>query len=138
MVDALKKLLGKEFIKVKLSLLWLFAMLNYIYADIMTVMDSTVLNELLTGVVGGMEITPTFLFFGAILMEIPIAMVFLSLFLKYNVNRWANIVAGSIKTLVVFATLFVGIPTSYYAFFAIIEIITTSSIVYLAWRWKDS
>ncbi len=121
----------------KLSLLWLFAMLNYIYADILTLMDASALKEILTGTVGDMVISPAFLLGGAILMEIPIAMVFLSLILKYKANRLANIITGIIKTLAVFASTFVGTPTPYYMFFGIIEILTTSYIVWLAWNWKQ-
>ena len=134
-MENFKKIFGKDLIKVKLALLWLFVMLNYIYADIMTLMDSSVLKEMLTGSVDGMEITPTFLFFGAMLMEIPIAMVLLSLVLRRKINRWVNIVAAAIKTLAVFGTLFVGTPALYYAFFAVIEIITTSYIIFIAWKW---
>jgi hypothetical protein len=132
-----KKILGSDYIKVKLSILWLFVMLNYIYADILTLMDSSVIKELITGRVGGMEITPSFLFMGAILMELPIAMVVLSLVLKYKINRWANILVGGIKTLAVLASMFVGTPTLYYALFGIIEIVFTSYIVYLAWKWPN-
>ena len=136
-MENFKKIFGKDFIKVKLALLWLFVMLNYIYADIMTLMDSSVLKEMLTGDVDGMQITPTFLFFCAILMEIPIAMVLLSLILKKSINRWTNIFAAAIKTLAVFGTLFVGTPSAYYALFATIEIVTTIYIIYLAWKWPE-
>lgn len=134
--NSFKKMLGKDYIKVKLSLLWLFVMLNYIYADIMTLMDSTVLSEILTGTVGGVEISQSFLFWGALLMEIPIIMILLSLVLKYKWNRITNIAAGVIKTLAVGASLFVGIPAMYYLFFAVIEIAVTAWIVVIAWRWK--
>lgn len=133
----LKQYLEKNILRFMLALLWLFVMLNYIYADIMTLMDASVLKEMLTGAVDGMEITPTFLFFGAILMEIPIAMVVLSLVLKKKVNRWVNISAGAIKSLAVFGTLFVGVPTLYYSFFAVIEIITTLCIIYIAFKWYE-
>lgn len=123
--------------KKKLSLLWLFAMLNYIYADILTLMDSSVLKELITGVVGGMQMTPGFLLAAAILMEIPIAMVVLSQVLKYRANRWANIIAGIIKTAAVVMSMFVGEPSSYYLFFGVIEVATTLTIVWLAWGWRQ-
>lgn len=133
-MDKFKKIFGKEFIKVKLSLLWLFVMLNYIYADIMSLMDSSVLKDILSG---AFDMSPLLFLLGAILMEIPIAMVFLSLILKDGFNRWANILAGILKTLAVFGSLFVGVPTLYYAFFAGIEMITTVSIIVIAWRWKN-
>ena len=122
----------------KLSLLWIFVMLNYIYADIMTLMDPSVLNELITGKVGGVQMTQEFMLMGAILMEIPIAMVILSRILKYKVNRWANIIAGAIKTLAVGGSMFVGTPAPYYVFFGTIEMATTLLIIWLAWNWKES
>ncbi|MFC1626872.1 DUF6326 family protein [Patescibacteria group bacterium] len=121
--------------KVIFSWLWVFVMFNYTYADILTLMDPSVLKELITGSAGGLQMTPEFLFMGAILMEIPIAMIILSRILKYKANRIANIVAGVIKTLAVFASMFVGTPTSYYLFFGVIEIATTIFIVWYAWTW---
>ena len=70
-------------------------------------------------------------------MEIPIAMVFLSLFLKNAWNKWVNIVAAVVKTLAVLGSLFVGAFTLYYTFFAVIEVATTVSIIIIAWRWKS-
>lgn len=123
--------------KVRLSVLWVFVMFNYIYADITTLMDSSVLRELMTGSVGGLQMTQGFLLGAAVLMEIPIAMVVLSLVLKYKANRWANIIAGIIKTVAILASMFVGTPAPYYIFFGTIEIVCTSLIVWYAWRWRN-
>lgn len=122
--------------KIMLSWLWVFVMFNYAYADILTLMDSSVLKELVAGSAGGMQMNQNFLLAGAVLMEIPIAMVILSRLLKYQVNRWANIIAGVIKTLAVSGSIFVGTPAFYYLFFAVIEIATTVFIVWYAWTWK--
>jgi hypothetical protein len=73
--------------KVRLSTLWLFATLNYLYCDVVTVMDPQKLKQFLAGTVGGMEITPGFLLGAGILVEIPIAMVLLSRLLKYCIIR---------------------------------------------------
>ncbi len=70
-------------------------------------------------------------------MEIPIAMVLLSRVLKYKENRWANIIAGLIMSVVQVSSLFVGTPTIYYAFFSIIEIACTLFIVFYSWRWRN-
>ncbi|WP_437829164.1 DUF6326 family protein [Sorangium sp. So ce1153] len=122
-------------IKRLLSALWVFAMFNYLYADVVGLMDSTLLAQFLRGQVGSLSITGEFLFAAAVLMEIPIAMTLLSRVLPYRANRWANIVAGTIKTAVVAGTLSIGHPTGYYLFFALIEIACTTLIVVLAWRW---
>ena len=119
-----------------LSTLWIFVTLNYLYCDLMGLMDPILLNQYITGTIGSFHIDEDFLLYAAVLMEIPISMVLLSRVLNYKANRWANIIAGSIKTLVMIATMFVGSPTSYYLFFGIIEIISTAFIVYYAWNWK--
>jgi len=66
-------------------------------------------------------------------MEIPIAMVLLSRVLNYKANRWTNVIAGVIMTVIQTLTLFAVKPTLYYAFFSVIEIASTAAIVWLAW-----
>jgi len=125
--------------KVILSTLWIFATLNYLYCDILGFFDPTTLKELVTGTAGNLQITPEFLLSAAILMEIPIAMVLLSRILKYGVNRWANIIAGSIMTVVQISSLFIGTTlTNYYIFFSVIEITCTAFIVWYAWKWAGA
>jgi hypothetical protein len=122
---------------VTLSALWIFVTLNYLYCDVVTLMDAKMLPQFLAGRVGNMHITETFLLGGAMLIEVPIAMVLVSrLAARHAVNRWANLVAGGIMTIVQAATLFTGTPSSYYLFFSAIEIATTMVIVGYALRWK--
>ena len=122
----------------KLSTLWLFATLNYLYCDVAGLMDRELLTGYLAGNVGGLEISQGFLLGAGILVEIPIAMVLLSRVLKYRANRWANIAAGTVMTVVQLATLFLaGSPTIYYLFFSVIEIATTAFIVWSAWKWSE-
>ena len=123
--------------KVLLSTIWIFVVLNYLFCDVVSFMDAELLKQYLVGNVGGMELTQGFLLAGAILMEISISMVLLSRVLKYKGNRWANIIAGTITTVVQFLTLFTGSPTMYYLFFSIIEIASTAVIVWLAWNWRN-
>jgi len=115
--------------KVLLSTLWLFAMLTYTYGDVVTLMDP--IKH------GSIELTEGFLLFGSILMMIPISMVLLSRILKYRANRWANIIAGTFMTAFLTVTLFVAVPTIYYAFFSAIEIACTLFIVGYAWKWRN-
>ena len=122
--------------KSKLSTLWIFVALNYLYCDVVGLMDRGLLRQFLAGEVDGIPLTQGFLLGAAILVEIPIAMVFLSRFLTYRANRWANILAGSVMTVVQFSTLFFGTSTIYYVFFSIIEIATTVLIVWFAWNWR--
>lgn len=121
--------------KVILSTLWIFVTLNYLYCDVLSLMSADMLNSLLTGEVGGIKMNETTLLGAAVLMEIPIAMVLLSRVLKYKANRWANIIAGSINTVVMIGTLLMGGASYHYIFFATIEITTTLFIVWYAWTW---
>lgn len=113
-------------------------MLNYLYCDVVGLMDPGLLRQYVSGSVNGMTITPTFLLAASILMEIPIAMVLLSRVLGPVANRWANLIAGSIMTIVQAGTLLMGSATTYYLFFSVIEIACTAAIVWLAWTWAAS
>ena len=124
--------------KAILSTLWIFVTVNYLYCDVMALMDPTLLKQFITGFAGGFQITQGFLMGAAILMEIPMAMILLSRVLKYRENRWANIIAGTIMTAVQIASLFAGTPTPYYIFFSIIEIACTSFIVCYSWKWSNT
>ena len=125
--------------KVILSTLWIFAVLNYLYADVIGGKDPVALKQLITGSVGSLQMNEGFLLGAAILMETSIAMVLLSRVMKYKANRWANIIVAIINTATVSLSLFAtGIaPTLYYMFFAAIEIPCTLFIVWYAWKWPN-
>ena len=119
--------------KSRLSVLWIFATLNFLYCDVVTVMDRA--KGFAAGSVGGLHITQGFLLGAAVLVEIPISMVLLSRVLSYRPDRLANIVAGITMTVVQLLTLVVTTPAPYYTFFSVIEIAATSGIVWYAFRW---
>lgn len=119
----------------RLSVLWVFVMLNYLYCDLMGLMDPESLKQFLTGDVNGIHITQGFLLGSAVLMELPIAMVAASIFLPHRLNRWANMAAGAVMTLVQLGSLFLGSLTAFYAFFSVVEVGCTLFIVWYAWRW---
>ncbi len=124
--------------KVLLSTLWIFAIFNYLYADVLGFYEPGVLEELMTGSIGGIQFTQGFLLGAAILMETAIVMVLLSRVLEYRANRLANIIAGVIHTLAVSGSMFVGsAPSLHYMFFGTIEIVTTLLIIWLAWKWDN-
>jgi uncharacterized protein DUF6326 len=88
--------------KAMLSLLWIFVMFNFTYADILTLYFNNVLQKeawklFQSGTVGSVHITQGFVLLGAVLLETAIAMVLLSRVLKYRVNRWANIIVGVLQ-----------------------------------------
>ena len=123
----------------RLSLLWIFALLNYLYADVVAlfaIVGSPNLAE-------APHLPPWALLGSAMLMEIPIAMILASRLLPFRANRLANIVTGAILTLInaslTFIPPLVGARTpalAEYLFFATIETICTSFIVWRAWTWS--
>jgi hypothetical protein len=121
--------------RTKLSTLWIFATVNYLYCDLVGVIDPGQLKQYLAGSINGVEVSQAFLLAASVLVEIPMAMIVVSRLSKPTINRWANITAGAFMTVVQVATLFIGTPTVYYIFFSVIEIATTATIVWLSWRW---
>lgn len=117
--------------KAILSTLWIFVMFNMVFADIVGFMNPGALEGIMTGTVG-LEITQELLLVFSILLEIPIAMIFLSRVLKHGANRWANIVASVITILFV-----IGGGSTYlsYIFFATVEVACMIFIIWYAWTW---
>jgi hypothetical protein len=124
--------------KVLFSTLWIFVTVNYIFCDVFTLFHSESLKQLMTGEMGGMKINQSFLLSFSILMEMPMVMIVLSRILPYKSNRLANIIVALIMTLVQAATLFTDDNILHYIFFSIIEVGTTSFILYSAWNWVES
>jgi len=127
--------------KERLSLLWIFALLNYLYADVIALWALLGLPPADTPHLG-----PLALAGAAVLMEIPIAMILASRMLPFRANRMANIVAGTIVTLVNGFLTFIpplsglGRPPALpeYLFFATIETVCTVAIVWQAWTWREA
>jgi hypothetical protein len=117
--------------KMQLSTLWIFATLNYIYADVFGLFFLPGAQKETAGMAAGAVLG------FAVLMETSIVMVLLARVLRRGANRWANIVAGAIHTLSVVFTLFGSTPPApYYMFFAAVEIACTLFIIWYAWTWR--
>jgi hypothetical protein len=123
----------------RLSLLWIFALLNYLYADVIALFDIAGSRHSFGG------LPPGALMASAVLMEIPIAMIVASRLLPFRANRLANIIAGTLLTVVNGFLTYVpplvgwGRPPAFaeYLFFATIETVCTVVIVWLAWSWSS-
>ncbi len=68
----------------------------------------------------------------SVLLQVPFAMILLSRALPYRVNRWANIIANIITMLFVIGG---GNTSLSYIFFATIESVCMSYIIWYAWTW---
>ncbi|MHA1937438.1 MAG: DUF6326 family protein [Candidatus Thorarchaeota archaeon] len=124
-------------VKIKLSALWITLMFFYIYADILGFYSPGIIEKVVSGEIGGIQITEGFLFVMAIWMAIPSIMIFMSLALKANANRWVNIIVGLVSIVVLGATFFVGEFSARYTFHAIVEGVLIALIVWHAWKWPE-
>ena len=121
-----------------LSTLWIFVLLNMIYADILGMLRPgylQFLEEISQQLTGGMVL----LF--AVLMEVAIAMVVLSRILPYKANRWAHFIAVPLTILWVVVPALISVtgettPLSY-VFFATVEVVTMLVIFGYVWHWPN-
>ena len=120
-------------VKMKISALWASVMFCYIYADYFGLYVPGALQKMLAGKMGPLGSTTQGVLLGtSLVMAIPSVMIFLSLVLKPNLNRWLNIVFGAIYTLIILITMW---DWAFYIFFGVIEIALTGSVVWYAWHW---
>ena len=127
--------------KERLSLFWIFALLNYLYADVLALWD--IVGSLNVAGAPHPHLPPWALAGSAVLMEIPMAMIVACRLLPFRANRLANIIAAAICTLVNGSLTFIpplfgartpALPA--YLFFATIETVCTSVIIWQAWTWS--
>ncbi len=118
-------------VKLKLSVLWVAAMFSWVYGDLLRMYS----GDFVPGELGGVLLTQEMWLVAAITMMIPVAMVFLSLELKYKANRRANIIVGIFYT----GYNLIGLPTyhsAYDQFLIIVGLVFTALIVWSAYKWK--
>jgi Sec-independent protein secretion pathway component TatC len=124
----IKKPIGMEDVKARLSTLWIVVMFNMLSADIFSFMLPASASD------APAQVTQAIMLAFAVVIEIPIAMIFLSRVLSHKANRLANIIASIITILFVVAG---GSLTLHYLFFATIEVVTMLFIVRYAWKWTN-
>ena len=128
-----KKIMGMEEMRARLSVLWIVVMLNMVFADILSLFEPGALGELVTGTVDGIQFTSELMLMMAVILEIPIIMIFLSRVLNYKANRIVNIVAVVVTTIFIVAG---GSTSPSYIFFAGMEIVCILLIIRNVWKWQ--
>ncbi|MBT8250512.1 MAG: hypothetical protein KJN81_09640 [Acidimicrobiia bacterium] len=119
-------------VRAKLSTLWIVVMFNMIFADVLTLYIPEHLQDFVAGATP-FEITESLMLAMAFIIEIPIAMILLSRFMKYRANRITNLVASAITLVFVVAG---GSMILHYLFFAAVEIVCLAMIAWYSWNWK--
>ena len=108
-------------------------MFFYLYNDVFGSYRQDIVEKVLSG---EKALNQVFLFGAAILMAIPIFMIFLSLALPAKVNRGVNIIVGIVYAgILVPALLVPGETWAYYLFYEILEVVFIALIVWHAWKW---
>jgi hypothetical protein len=123
-------------LRIKLAVLWLFALLVDLISLLFFITEPGVLQQLID--TGGAEVTPEFQLLGAAILLIMLWMSFLSLTLKDRANRWANIIVP-----LVYLVLYLGDfiqrlsqPKAYGMLLTGSDIIVFALIIWYAWKSK--
>lgn len=117
-------------VQIILSGLWVAVMLTYLLGDVLRIFA----GDFKAGEIEGKKMSQKMLMGIAILMLIPIVMVFLSLTLSYTVNRWVNIIVA----IGLFGFNLIGLPTypgAYDKFLIIAGLGFNVLTVWYAWTW---
>jgi len=122
-----------EDVKLKLSVLWVARMLTSLQGDVIRYLEPGMLEDIIGGTLD-IPITEESLALIAVMMMIPIFMVFLSLELPYKVNRWANIIVA-IFFIVIDGIGFIIVRPLYENILGVGYVVFCVLIVWYAWKW---
>ena len=117
-------------VQIQLAGIWVVVMLIYLWGDVLRIMS----GDVTPGEMDGKPVTQGMWLGIAAMMLIPILMVFLSLTLDYEVNRWANIIAAAIFFLLNISTLRTY-PSAYDKFLLAVSLVFNALTVWYAWNW---
>ena len=117
-------------VRIILSALWVCLMFTFLMGDMLRILS----GNYKAGEIAGKKISQTQWLTMAILMVVPVIMVFLSLVLGNPVNRWANIIVAGFF----FITNLIGLPSypsSYNRLLIIVGLVFNVLTVWYAWTW---
>lgn len=118
-------------VQIKLAALWVALMLTYLLGDVMRIFSGDFRVE----DIEAMQLTQMAWLGMAIVMVIPVIMTFLTLIMKYAVNRWVNIILA----ILYFGMNLSGItsyPSLFDQFLIIVGLVFNVLTVWYAWRWS--
>jgi hypothetical protein len=122
-----------------ISKIWVFLSLSYIYCDVLSNMEMSVLRMLFAGNIDGIPMTEGFLLIAGISLMIPFLMVLLVAILPYKANRITNMAAAILMIIYQLGSFFIGSGiTLHYMFFSVVEILGNVAILVLVLRWKQA
>lgn len=118
-----------------LSALWLAYLFNIVFRDIHEFIRPGFLQEVMTGTLHGTPLGGGLLLLGGILVNVPIAMVVLSVALSPKASRRANLIATPIAVVMAFLTVpFPGSSADWVH--AVGEACILAYAFHVAWQWQ--
>ncbi|MCU0325513.1 MAG: DUF6326 family protein [Spirosomaceae bacterium] len=121
-------------LKFKLASIWTSLMFLIIYLDYFHLYMPGSLSDMLSGKVFVFEITQVFLLAALAMVALPALMIFFSLTLPAQLNRWANIVVACINIPLILFNL-AGEAWVHMVVGAVIQVILLGIIIYISWKW---
>lgn len=124
-------------VKLKLAALWTSLMFLIIYLDYFHLYMPGKIEDILKGKVFVFEISQGFLLVALVLVATPALMIFLSVTLPANINRWTNIIIAAINIPLILFNL-VGEAWIHMVAGAVIQVILLCLIIRYAWKWPHN
>jgi hypothetical protein len=127
-------------VKIKLAALWTTLMFLYIYADYFGLMTPGAIEEMIDLKTPVGPTTPGLLVIFSVLLIVPALMIFLSVFLKPQFNKWFNIVVALFYTGISILIIISGIGNEWQTFFVlynVVEVVVFMLIIWQAWNWPN-
>jgi hypothetical protein len=118
-----------EVVQIKLSALWVALMLTYLLGSVIRIFT----GDFIVGEIDGIQGTQIMWLGLAMLMVIPVVMVFLSL--TYSWSRWTNIISA----ILFFGLNLIGLleyNSAYITFLIIVGLVINVFIFRYSWRWS--
>ncbi len=122
--------------KMKLSTLWIWVLLNMLFRDMHEFARTRFLEEMLAMTSNGAQISEGLLLAAAIVLQIPIGMVFLTQLLDFRASQLANMIAAAITLVLIISNNLA--PDLDDAFFALVECVALLLVIWYAWKWRVS
>lgn len=116
-----------------LSALWVFVMINLLKADVLSLFIPGSAEEVARTAASTGTPIPQLMLFGAIMGEIGLGMIVLSLVLKRNVNRWVNFIVSPLYIAYIVGG---GVSYPHYYLIASFETLGLLLIFWNALRWS--
>lgn len=120
-------------VRIKITALWASMLFVFAYVDLFSLYRADVRADIDAGEISGFTIGQTFLLGTTAYVVIPSLMLFLTVVLRPEVNRIANIALSIVYALTIIGGA-IG-EWNYYIFGSAIEAVQLAAIAYYAWTW---